>query len=102
MPPELPPLIADYFAASNAHDADAVAALFAEDARVHDERQDHRGREAIRGWAEETFRQYGMVRTPRQARDEDRIKPGFLASFDSPSLGDSIALDRLYRNTGLA
>jgi Uma2 family endonuclease len=23
------------------------------------------------------------------------------ASFDSPSLGDSIALDRLYRNTGL-
>ena len=70
MPSELPPLIADYFAASNAHDPDAVAALFAEDARVHDERQDHRGREAIRSWAEETFRQYGMAQTPRQARDE--------------------------------
>ncbi len=70
MLPELPPLIAEYFAASNAHDPDAVSALFAEDARVHDERQDHRGRAAIRDWADETFRQYGMVQTPRQARDE--------------------------------
>jgi hypothetical protein len=70
MTPELPPLVADYFAASNAHDPDAVAALFTEEGRVHDERQDHRGRAAIRGWAEQTFREYRMVQTPRQAREE--------------------------------
>lgn len=70
MPPELPTPVADYFAASNAHDPDAVAALFAEDGRVHDERQDHRGRSAIRGWAEHSFREYRMVQTPRLARDE--------------------------------
>jgi len=68
----LSPPVSTYFEASNAHDADAVAALFVEgpEARVHDERQDHRGREAIRGWAEETFRQYQMQQKPRAAREE--------------------------------
>ena len=92
MPSELPPLIAEYFAASNAHDPDAVAALFAEDARVHDERQDHRGREAIRGWAEETFREYRMVQTPRQAREEDGdtvVRTGVSGTFP----GSPIELD---------
>jgi hypothetical protein len=34
------------------------------------------------------------------AREEEMSEPA-PALFDSPSLGDSIALDRLYRNTGL-
>ena len=70
MPISLQPPVSTYFEASNAHDPDAVAALFTDDARVHDERQDHRGREAIRGWAEETFRQYQMLQTPRAARED--------------------------------
>ncbi|MCL6697575.1 nuclear transport factor 2 family protein [Sphingomonas sp. NSE70-1] len=70
MPPELQPPVSTYFEASNAHDAEAVASLFTPDGWVHDERQDHRGTEAIRGWAEETFRQYAMVQTPGQARAE--------------------------------
>lgn len=66
MPPELPTPIAGYFAASNAHDAEALAALFTADAHVHDEHADHRGRDAIREWAADTFRQYANVLTPRE------------------------------------
>ena len=66
MPPELRPPISTYFEARNAHDAARTAALFTEDGRVHDERDDHRGREAIQGWAEETSRQYLMTRRRSQ------------------------------------
>jgi len=51
MTPDLPELLSEYFAAANTDDADRIAACFAEDARVHDERQDFAGRPAIRQWA---------------------------------------------------
>ena len=68
---DLKPPISTYFEARNAQDAAATAALFTEDGRVHDERNDHRGREAIQAWAEETSRQYQMTQTPRSVRDQD-------------------------------
>ena len=71
MPVELQPPISTYFEARNAHDAAATAALFTEDGRVHDERNDHRGREAIQGWAAETSSQYQMTQTPKEKREED-------------------------------
>lgn len=37
-------------AAETAKDADAQSLLFTEDARVHDENNDYRGRDAIRAW----------------------------------------------------
>ena len=55
---QLPKTIAEYFAAANSDDADRVATCFAEDAVVHDEGRDIRGRGAIRIWAEEVRRQY--------------------------------------------
>jgi uncharacterized protein (TIGR02246 family) len=70
MPLNLQHPVATFFESNNAHDADALANLFAADARVHDENADHRGRDAIREWAEETFRKYGTVLTPREAREE--------------------------------
>jgi ketosteroid isomerase-like protein len=70
MPINLEPPISTYFEAKNAHDADGVAALFTADGRVHDERHDHRGREAIRSWAEQTFLHYRMTQTPTQANEE--------------------------------
>lgn len=53
-----PPPLDAYFRAANGQNADAVAACFAADAVVHDERQDKVGREAIRAWADETGRRY--------------------------------------------
>ena len=71
MQPDLTPLVSTYFETRNAHDGAATAALFTENGRVHDERNDHRGRAAIRAWAEETSGKYRMTQTPRAAREED-------------------------------
>jgi len=62
--------ILTYFEATNAHQADAVAALFTSDALVHDEAADHRGREAIRDWAEGTYRKYGVALMPLGAESD--------------------------------
>ena len=58
MDPTLPSPLDAYFRAANVHDADDVAACFAVDAVVHDEREDRVGRAAIRAWADETGRRY--------------------------------------------
>ena len=71
MQPDLQPPISSYFEARNAHDAARTAALFTAAGRVHDERNDHRGRDSIQDWAEATSRQYQMTQTPRAAREED-------------------------------
>jgi uncharacterized protein (TIGR02246 family) len=62
--------ILTYFEATNAHQAEVVAALFTGDGLVHDESADHRGREAIRDWAEGTYRKYGVALTPLDARSD--------------------------------
>jgi uncharacterized protein (TIGR02246 family) len=54
----LPKPVAEYFAAANTDDAERVAACFADDAIVHDEGGENRGRGAIRAWAEEVRRKY--------------------------------------------
>ena len=55
---KLPEPLGEYFAAANAHDADRVAACFAEDAVVRDEGRDIHGRNAVRAWVEDTSRKY--------------------------------------------
>jgi hypothetical protein len=47
----LAPVLAEYIAAVNAFDEDAIAATFADDALVNDVHREFWGREAIRRWA---------------------------------------------------
>jgi len=70
VPLELDPPILTYFEATNAHQADAVAELFAGDGLVHDEGHDHVGRKAIRDWAEGTYRKYGVALVPLGAQSD--------------------------------
>ena len=58
MPVQLPRPIAEYFAAKNANDFDALAQCFAGDAVVHDEGHDYRGIDAIRAWAQAAQAKY--------------------------------------------
>jgi hypothetical protein len=58
MTAKLPRVLADYFAATNAHDVGAMIASFTEDATVHDEGRDHVGVSAIRAWMKETIEKY--------------------------------------------
>ncbi|MEU1597920.1 nuclear transport factor 2 family protein [Streptomyces sp. NPDC005708] len=48
----LPKTIDQFFAAKNAHDADAVARTFADDAHVEDDGKTYRGRQEIRDWSD--------------------------------------------------
>jgi ketosteroid isomerase-like protein len=52
MTTSLPPVVADYLAAVNAHDLDGVVAAFAPDAYVNDARREINGTDAIRRWAD--------------------------------------------------
>ena len=55
---ELPEPIRRYFDGSNAHDPDACAACFTDDAIVRDERHEHRGLGAVREWMRDAFTRY--------------------------------------------
>ena len=55
---DLTPPIAAFFQAFNAHDVDALVALFAGDALVADEGQEHRGTAAIKGWIQKVYAEY--------------------------------------------
>jgi ketosteroid isomerase-like protein len=58
MKTNLPPPLAAFVAAKNAHDTKAFIACFAPDAVVRDEKQTHTGTPAIKTWFEEVSRKY--------------------------------------------
>jgi hypothetical protein len=47
---DVPEPVAEYLAAEEAKDADALSRCFTEDGTVHDEGQDYHGRYSIRQW----------------------------------------------------
>ncbi|OLT19319.1 hypothetical protein BJF78_11275 [Pseudonocardia sp. CNS-139] len=59
----LPEAVEAYLQAKFDENADGLAALFAEDAVVHDENRDHAGRAAIRDWAAGVSAAYDITRT---------------------------------------
>ncbi|MEM4987548.1 nuclear transport factor 2 family protein [Collimonas sp. H4R21] len=63
----LPTAVAAYFKAANSGNSDSVAQCFAEDAVVHDEGRDMRGRAAILAWNDENQKKYAAVMTPLEA-----------------------------------
>jgi ketosteroid isomerase-like protein len=64
MPIALPPLVAAFVRAQNAHDPDALAACFAPDAVVRDEGEEFRGLSAVREWGAATFEKYAITLEP--------------------------------------
>ena len=64
MTAKLPRVLAEYFAATNAHDVEAMIAAFTEDATVHDEGRDHIGVAAVRAWMKETIEKYDYKAEP--------------------------------------
>ena len=58
MAARIPPLLADYFGATNAHDVAAMSAAFTAESVVEDEGRAHHGLAAIRQWMKETIEKY--------------------------------------------
>jgi ketosteroid isomerase-like protein len=69
MPIILPGPIAAYFAADQS-DGDAVVLCFTEDATVVDERNTHRGRDAIRRWKADASAKFSYATDPFAVRQE--------------------------------
>jgi ketosteroid isomerase-like protein len=84
---ELPTPIAAYVAGSNAHDPDACAACFTDDAGVRDEGRERRGIAAIREWMAEVSEKYrptveviGVAETDDKAIVTGRVSGNFPGS----------------------
>jgi ketosteroid isomerase-like protein len=54
----LPRIIQEYLDASNAHDVKSILSCFSDDALVHDEGKDFRGKNMIEGWIVKTIEKY--------------------------------------------
>jgi hypothetical protein len=60
----LPKAIAQYVKGQNARDVAAILACFSKNAFVHDEGQDYRGEDKIKGWIEGTLKKYEFTIDP--------------------------------------
>ena len=58
---DVPEPVAEYLAAEEAKDADALSRCFTEDGTVHDEGQDYYGRDSIRQWKQAADAKYRYV-----------------------------------------
>lgn len=73
MPLTLPAPVARYFAAQQSRDLDAQTECFTDDAFVHDEGRDYRGRGAIRAWKEALQQKFFYEVEPRGASETGNI-----------------------------
>ena len=62
-----------YLSAKNAGNPDGVAACFTDDASVHDERNTHEGRAAIRAWSADAIKRYRLQSTLVELAAKDNI-----------------------------
>ncbi|HEX4361141.1 MAG TPA: nuclear transport factor 2 family protein [Pseudonocardia sp.] len=60
---ELPEVVTTYLAAKLDADPDTILACFTDNALVHDEGRDHRGRAAIRAWLTDLAGRYTLTYT---------------------------------------
>ena len=100
MPLSLPKPIADYFVA-DATDGAAVAKCFAAEAVVVDEKQAHRGREAIARWKTEASAKYDYVSEP-VAIDEQADKITVTAHLTGNFPGSPVDLRYAFTLSGNA
>jgi ketosteroid isomerase-like protein len=89
---KLPRIVNDYVSASNAHDVKSVVACFADNALVHDEGKDFRGKKMIEDWITKTIEKYKFQFKPISIKDDNAgvvVNVEVSGTFD----GSPIALD---------
>lgn len=69
--PQLPPQVAAYVGATNAHDAAGIARCFAPDGTVRDEGHTHSGHADIAAWAEQVAARYAATMAPDSGAEAD-------------------------------
>ena len=67
----MPPIIQRDVEASNQHDVKSILACFADNALVHDEGKDFRGKKMIKDWITKTIEKYKFQFKPISVRQDD-------------------------------
>ena len=68
---KLPESIKKYINASNEHDVKSILSCFSDDALVHDEGEELRGKKSIEGWIVKTIQKYKFQFKPLDIKGED-------------------------------
>src|SRR6266481_7830730 len=68
---KLPRVIEEYVTASNKHDVESILSCFWDDAVVHDEGEELRGIDAIKGWTVKTIEQYKFQFKPLSVKNDE-------------------------------
>jgi limonene-1,2-epoxide hydrolase len=100
---ELTGVVADYVSAVNAHDPDAIMALFARDAYVNDARREISGADSIRRWVEKEIVGDSVtmeVRVVREHYGEIIVSSRYDGTFDKSNLPAEVVLTDYFRVQG--
>src|SRR6266852_9456353 len=93
---DVPKPVAEYLAAEEAKDADALSRCFTEDGTVHDEGRDYRGRDAIRQWKQEADTKYRYVlQTVNAQTHGDKVTVRARLTGEFP--GSPVELDHIFK-----
>src|SRR5580658_3941317 len=95
MTSELTGIAAEYVRAVNAHETDAIVALFAPDAYVNDARREIHGTGSIRRWVTKEITGDNItmeVREVLQHHDETIVRSLYDGTFDRTNLPDELIL----------
>lgn len=95
MPTASPPVVAEYLAAVNAFDLDAMMATFASDAYVNDARREIRGIDAIRRWAAKEMVGDHVTMEPLEVVDhygDTIVRSRYDGTFDKTNLPDELVM----------
>ena len=93
---DLPKPIAEYFAAENTRDADALARCFVADGIVHDAGGSFHGNQAIRDWNAAAREKYHHTVTPLSVVDRDGATI-VAARVAGTFPGSPVTLDHIFR-----
>ena len=92
---ELKGVLADYHGAVNAHDTDAIMAVFAEDAYVNDNKREITGHEAIRRWVEKEVVGDKLTIDVREVLDhygDPIVRGAYEGNYDKTNLPNELIL----------
>jgi limonene-1,2-epoxide hydrolase len=97
---ELSGVVADYVSAVNAHDTDAIVALFARDAYVNDARREINGADSIRHWIEKGIVGDNVTMEVREVKEhygETIVSSRYDGTFDKTHLPAEVVLTDYFR-----
>ena len=93
---DVPEPVAEYLAAEEAKDADALSRCFTEDGTVHDEGRDYHGRDSIRQWKQEVDAKYRYLLQPINVQTHgDKVTVRARLTGEFP--GSPVELDHIFK-----